>query len=158
MTAVSAPAASSSGLLLVANKGDHTLTIVDPVAGRAIGSVEESGVTGHEVIASPDGRRLGFQRQNSPLGEPAGGTAVFVVDVDGRHLHRITPYALDAGDHPDWSEYRRAMEWLTAQGAEAIILGCTEISLLVDQQDADVPLFDTTAIHARSAAEEAVSG
>ena len=40
---------------------------------------------------------------------------------------------------------------------EAIILGCTEISLLVDQQDAAVPLFDTTAIHARAAAEWAMA-
>ena len=41
---------------------------------------------------------------------------------------------------------------LIERGADAIILGCTEISLLVDQHDAAVPLFDTTAIHARSAA------
>ena len=40
--------------------------------------------------------------------------------------------------------------------AQAIILGCTEITLLVDQRDASVPLFDTTSIHARSAAEWAV--
>jgi len=53
--------------------------------------------------------------------------------------------------------YRRIMTSLVSQGAEAIILGCTEISLLVGQQDAVVPLFDTTAIHARAAAEEALS-
>ncbi len=41
---------------------------------------------------------------------------------------------------------------LIAQGAQAIILGCTEISLLVDQSDASVPLFDTTSLHARKAA------
>ena len=49
------------------------------------------------------------------------------------------------------------MHSLASQGAEAIILGCTEISLLVNQQDSEVPLFDTTAIHARAAAEEALS-
>ncbi|MFZ6875487.1 aspartate/glutamate racemase family protein [Undibacterium sp. Di27W] len=49
-------------------------------------------------------------------------------------------------------QYRRIMENLKEQGAQAIILGCTEISLLVGQDDAGVPLFDTTAIHARSAA------
>lgn len=48
--------------------------------------------------------------------------------------------------------YRRIMASLKEQGAGAIILGCTEISLLVGQDDAGVPLFDTTAIHARSAA------
>lgn len=55
------------------------------------------------------------------------------------------------------SEYRRIMESLASQGAQAIILGCTEISLLVNQQDSEVPLFDTTAIHARAAVEEALS-
>ena len=49
------------------------------------------------------------------------------------------------------------MAALAAQGAEAIILGCTEISLLVNYQDSKVPLFDTTSIHARKAAEWALS-
>src|SRR5579862_3050118 len=47
----------SRGWLLVANKGDHTLSIVDPVAGNTIAAVPEDGVTGHEVVASPDGQR-----------------------------------------------------------------------------------------------------
>ncbi|NMG77379.1 aspartate/glutamate racemase family protein [Aromatoleum diolicum] len=54
------------------------------------------------------------------------------------------------------AEYRRVMQNLVSQGAQAIILGCTEISLLVNQEDSEVPLFDTTAIHARAAAEEAL--
>ena len=54
-------------------------------------------------------------------------------------------------------EYRRIMASLASQGAEAIVLGCTEISLLVSPQDSVVPLFDTTALHARAAAEEALS-
>ena len=47
--------ASSGPLLLVANKGDKTLGLIDPVGGRQVATVKESGVTGHEVIASPDG-------------------------------------------------------------------------------------------------------
>jgi aspartate racemase len=54
-------------------------------------------------------------------------------------------------------EYRRIISDLVDQGAEAVILGCTEIPLLVGQQDSDVPLFDTTSIHARRAAEWALS-
>lgn len=50
------------------------------------------------------------------------------------------------------AEYRRVMQDLAAQGVQSIILGCTEISLLVNAQDSPVPLFDTTAIHARAAA------
>ncbi len=49
------------------------------------------------------------------------------------------------------------MAELASRGAEAIILGCTEMSLLVDHQDSPVPLFDTTALHARQAAEWALA-
>ena len=49
------------------------------------------------------------------------------------------------------------MQTLVADGAQCIILGCTEISLLVGAQDAAVPLFDTTAIHALAAAQYAVA-
>jgi aspartate racemase len=54
------------------------------------------------------------------------------------------------------AEYRRVMQALAAQGVQSIILGCTEISLLVDAQDSPVPLLDTTAIHARAAALQAL--
>ena len=54
-------------------------------------------------------------------------------------------------------EFQRVMAQLVAQGAQAIILGCTEISLLVGEADASVPLFDTTAIHARAAADWALA-
>jgi aspartate racemase len=54
-------------------------------------------------------------------------------------------------------EYRRIIAGLVTQGAQAVILGCTEISLLIGQQDAAVPLFDTTGIHARMAAGWALS-
>jgi aspartate racemase len=74
-------------------------------------------------------------------------------------VHRIIYEELCLGSIVDASrdEYRRVIAELVAQGAQAIILGCTEISLLVAQQDAAVPLFDTTAIHARKAAEWALA-
>jgi aspartate racemase len=53
-------------------------------------------------------------------------------------------------------EYRKILHRLAASGAEGIILGCTEISLLVGPEDSPVPLFDTTEIHARRAAESAL--
>jgi len=49
--------------------------------------------------------------------------------------------------------YQRIIADLVAAGAEGVILGCTEIGLLVQPEDAAVPLFDTTAIHARTAAD-----
>ena len=52
--------------------------------------------------------------------------------------------------------YLNVIEDLFDQGAQAIILGCTEITLLVQQADTSIPLYDTTAIHARSAVEAAL--
>lgn len=45
---------------------------------------------------------------------------------------------------------------LKCKGAEGVILGCTEIGLLIHQSDVDIPVFDTTVIHARKAAELAI--
>ncbi|WP_174847130.1 aspartate/glutamate racemase family protein [Yersinia artesiana] len=53
-------------------------------------------------------------------------------------------------------EYRRIIGHLEEQGAQGIIFGCTEITLLVNAQDATVPVFDTTAIHAKAAAQYAL--
>jgi aspartate racemase len=55
------------------------------------------------------------------------------------------------------TQYRRIMQGLVARGAQAIILGCTELSLLVEASDASVPLVDTTAVHARKAGEWSLS-
>ena len=76
-------------------------------------------------------------------------------DLDRNVVHRIIYEELCLGKVLTESrdEYRRVMADLVAQGARAIILGCTEIALLVDQRDASVPLFDTTYLHARGAAE-----
>ena len=54
------------------------------------------------------------------------------------------------------ARYREVISNLVAAGAQAIILGCTEISLLVSAADASVPLFDTTALHARAAVDFAL--
>lgn len=51
--------------------------------------------------------------------------------------------------------YQGVIKSLIAQGAEAIILGCTEIGLLIGEDDAEVPLFDTTVIHAIEAVDHA---
>jgi aspartate racemase len=52
--------------------------------------------------------------------------------------------------------YREIISRLIGDGAQAIILGCTEIMLLVSDQDSAVPLFDTTAIHAIAAVDLAL--
>lgn len=78
--------------------------------------------------------------------------------ADREIIHRVIYEELCLGRVVEESraEYRRIMADLVDQGAEGIVLGCTEISLLVAQQDSTVPLFDTTTIHARKAAEWAI--
>jgi len=70
-------------------------------------------------------------------------------------LHRIIFEELCLGRVEDGSrtEARRIMRTLVAGGAQGIILGCTELSMLIGPADVSVPLFDTTAIHAQHAVD-----
>ncbi|WP_369932857.1 aspartate/glutamate racemase family protein [Xanthomonas tesorieronis] len=69
-------------------------------------------------------------------------------------VHRIIYTELCQGVIRDASRarYRAVIAALQAQGAEAVILGCTEIGLLIGAGDAQLPLFDTAALHAHAAA------
>jgi aspartate racemase len=73
-------------------------------------------------------------------------------------VHRIIYDELCAGIIKQSSRqiYADSIQRLVAAGAQGIILGCTEIGLLVKQQDSSVPLFDTTEIHARAAVRYAL--
>ncbi|MEY8364543.1 amino acid racemase [Anaerovoracaceae bacterium 41-7] len=53
-------------------------------------------------------------------------------------------------------EFYRIAEKLTASGAEGVILGCTEIGMLMQQEHTEIPLFDTTIIHGETAAKMAI--
>lgn len=88
------------------------------------------------------------------LRELHGLDVVVPEPADRDIVHRIIYEELCLGQIVDASrdEYRRIIAALVEQGAQGIVLGCTEISLLVAQQDSAVPLFDTTSIHAQSAA------
>src|SRR5437667_2274738 len=79
---------TAQGLLLVANKGDQTLGIIDPVAGRQIATIPENGVTGHEVVASPDGRRAFVPIYgNAGVGKPGtDGQLIRVIDLEKREI------------------------------------------------------------------------
>jgi YVTN family beta-propeller protein len=72
----------------VANKGDHTLGIIDPEAGRRVATINEGGVTGHEVAASPDGRAAYVPIYgNSGVGAPGtDGHTIAVIDLADRRL------------------------------------------------------------------------
>ena len=80
-------------------------------------------------------------------------------EADQAIVHRVIYDELCRGVIKDESrqDYRRVMQSLVDQGCEGIILGCTEIGLLVDESDSPVPLFDTTRVHAIAAADWALS-
>jgi aspartate racemase len=79
-------------------------------------------------------------------------------ESDREIIHRVIFGELVQGKILEASrmEFKRIMEILADQGAEGIILGCTEIELLVKQEDSRVPLFATTSIHATAAVEYAL--
>jgi len=83
------------------------------------------------------------------------GLTVIIPDPADREIvHRVIYEELCQGDlrAESRAQYRAIMQRLVEKGAEGIILGCTEIALLVRPDDAPGPLFDTTGLHARSVA------
>lgn len=84
------PLASNTrrGILLVANKGDETMGIVDPNAGKQVATVAEGGTTGHELVASPDGKLAYVPIYgNSGVGKPGtDGSNMIVVDIASRKV------------------------------------------------------------------------
>ena len=76
------------GRLLVANKGDRTLGIIDPEARRQVAAIPENGVTGHEVAASPDGKRAFVPIYgNSGVGQPGtDGSLLRVMDLASQQI------------------------------------------------------------------------
>lgn len=86
----------------------------------------------------------------------AQGIEVLIPDQAARELvHQVIYQELCLGQIKPASRfaYQQIIADLVTQGAQGVILGCTEIGLLVQPEDAAVPLFDTTAIHARTAAD-----
>jgi aspartate racemase len=79
-------------------------------------------------------------------------------DQDRKIVHNVIYQELCLGRMIENSkrEYLRIIDSLADQGAEAIILGCTEIGLLVNRGDTDIELYDTAVIHAEKAVEYAI--
>ena len=87
------------------------------------------------------------------------GLEVIIPSAEDRLIvHRIIYDELVLGIVKEASraEFLRIMQQMAAEGAQGVIEGCTEIVMLVQQEHTDIPLFDTTAIHAQAAVEEAL--
>lgn len=129
------------------------LHIADPTAARIrAAGLDKVGLLGTRFTMEQAFYRERLQRRH--------GIEVLVpgaADIDV--VHRVIYDELCLGRVLEASReaYRRIIADLVARGAQAVILGCTEISLLVGPADAPVPVFDTTAIHAQAAAERALA-
>ncbi len=127
--------------------------IADPTAGE----IKQAGYTRVGLLGTRFTMEQDFYRER--LRQRHGLDVLVPTPPEREQVHRIIYEELCLGRILPASRavYRSVMTELVRRGAQAIILGCTEISLLVDATDATVPLFDTTAIHARKAAEWALS-
>lgn len=92
------------------------------------------------------------------LRERYGLDTVIPDEAERADVHRIIYDELCHGKVLDASRevYRHVIESLAARGAQAVILGCTEITLLIAQENSALPVFDTTALHAQAAVEWAI--
>jgi aspartate racemase len=87
------------------------------------------------------------------------GIRVIIPEADDRERINDVIYqelCLGVVSNKSKRDFMRIIDGLLKKGAEGVILGCTEIGLLVDQNDTDAPLYDTTLIHGRRAALHAV--
>src|SRR5256885_13906353 len=77
------------GIMLVANKGDRSVSIVDPESGRQVATIAEGGTTGHELVASPDGGLAYVPIYgDSGVGKPGSdGRKIVVIDIGA---HKVT--------------------------------------------------------------------
>src|SRR5579864_7042748 len=98
---LSSESAKASGLLLVANKGEHTLGVIDPSAGRQVATIPEGGITGHEVAASRDGRRAFVPIYgDSGVGLPGtDGSKIDVIDLESRKVTHTIDFGRGVRPH-----------------------------------------------------------
>ncbi|MGN7832261.1 aspartate/glutamate racemase family protein [Pseudoxanthomonas sp. 22568] len=141
-------------LVMEAATGLPLLHIADPTAiAVTAAGFRRVGLLGTRFTMEEDFYRERLQGDH--------GLDVLIPDAGDRlEVHRIIYEELCQGivDEGSRGIYRGVIDRLITRGAEAVILGCTEISLLVGPGDSRVPLFDTTTLHARAAADHALEG
>jgi aspartate racemase len=118
-------------------------------------ALEEMGVETVGLLGTRYVMEQGFYRERL---EDAGIEMIVPDESDRREVHRIIFEELVLGRIEDRSRetYRDIITRLVEKDAQAIVLGCTEIGLLVGDDDAPVPVLDTAVLHARAAVELAL--
>jgi aspartate racemase len=125
------------------------LHIADPTAD----AIHAQGLTTVGLLGTRFTMEQDFYRRR--ITQRHGAVVLTPSAIDRECIHRIIYEELCLGTLLASSREtcRRIIGDLVTQGAQAVILGCTELSLLIIASDSTVPLYDTTALHARHAAE-----
>ena len=129
------------------------LSIIDATAEK----IEEKGFKKIGLL----GTRFTMEEEfyKGRLLEKHSINSVIPTEEERKTIHKIIMDELSVGVINDSSrkKYLEIINNLSEKGAEGVILGCTEIPLLVKSEDCDIPLFDTTFIHAKAAVDYALS-
>lgn len=128
------------------------LHIADPTAA----AIQAAGLTRVGLLGTAFTMEQDFYRGRL---EDKFGLEVLIPEADDRAaVHDIIYRELVTGHVLDASRqvYRAVIQRLVERGAQGIVLGCTEIMLLIGEADSPVPVFDTTTLHAEAAVEKAL--
>jgi len=125
------------------------------IADPTVTALEADGVEAVGLLGTRFTMEMPFYRDRLT----AAGLEVLVPEVDITNLNGIIYDELCRGIVRDASRdiYVRAIERLAARGAQAVILGCTEITLLIDDSSSPLPTYDTTDLHARALVGQALA-
>ncbi len=122
--AMNTRAADSSGYLIICNKGDHTMGIIDTAAGKQIATVAEDGITGHELVASLDGKRAFVPIYgNSGVGHPGtDGSLIRVIDIPNRKIIDTIDFGKGVRPHCAVMSEKTGMLYVTTELENAITI------------------------------------
>jgi len=129
------------------------LHIADPLGS----AIRDAGFTRAGLLGTAFTMEQDFLKNR--LAQKHGITCLVPDDGGRAEVHRVIYEELVAGEVREESRarYGEIVDQLRAEGAECIILGCTEIVMLLRQEDSSLPLFDTTALHASAAVKAALA-
>ncbi|MGG4603752.1 aspartate/glutamate racemase family protein [Paenalcaligenes sp. Me131] len=154
-------AAGAEGVVLCTNTMHKVATAIESatripllhIADPTAEAIQHAGISTVGLLGTRFTMEQDFYRARL---EDKYGLTVLTPNAEDRDtVHRIIYDELCLGHINDGSRnaYSEVINRLVENGAEAVILGCTEISLLIEPQHVDIPLFDTTRLHAEHAAE-----
>jgi DNA-binding beta-propeller fold protein YncE len=124
---ISLPGIAQGGakpMLLVANQADHTLSLIDPVAGKQVAAIPVGGVTGHEVAVSPDGKTAFVPIYgDSGVGRPGtDGSSMAVIDLATRKVVRTVDFGHGVRPHMPLYERVNGMLYVTTELDKAVTI------------------------------------